>query len=234
MTITKPVTKLSPDGFDQDWDNRYTENTHLSIWPWSDVVSYINRYLKPKDDHIKTLELGCGAGANIPFFLSKDMEYYAIEGSQTITSRLHTQFPSLLKNIICGDFTKNVPFDFQFDVVLDRASLTHNDTKSIERCLEILKFKIRKNGVFIGIDWFSKKHPDSQRGVTVDENTRRDLPSRQFQGLGNVHFSDQEHLIKTFSKFEFEIIILEHKENIMLIGSEQINTCQFNFVAKKK
>jgi SAM-dependent methyltransferase len=234
METRNQATSQSQDGFDPNWEEQYAENTHLSIWPWSDVVSYINRYLKPKEDYNKILELGCGAGANIPLFLSRHMEYHAIEGSETITTRLQTKFPNIAKKIVCGDFTKSIPFNFLFDVVLDRASLTHNDTKSIERCLEILKSKIRKNGVFIGIDWFSNRHPDSQKGVVVDKNTRRDLSSRQFKGLGNVHFEDQEHLIKMFTKFEFEVIVLEHKENTMLVGSEQISTSQFNFVAKNK
>jgi SAM-dependent methyltransferase len=233
MNTREREQKNNPNGFDSEWEKRYAENAHLSIWPWSDVVSYVNRYLKPKEEFNKVLELGCGAGANIPFFLSRNNEYCAMDGSETIINQLKTKFPNISKNIICGDFTKEIPFDCLFDAILDRGSLTHNDTTSIERCLEILQTKIRKNGIFIGIDWFSKKHPDSNNGTFVDENTRRDITSRQFNGVGNVHFSDKEHLIEIFSKFGYEIQILELKENTMLIGNDMINSCSMNFVALK-
>ena len=32
--------------FSNEWDQRYQENTHMSIWPWSDLVSFVKRYSK--------------------------------------------------------------------------------------------------------------------------------------------------------------------------------------------
>ena len=56
-------------GFSNEWDNLYTSNAHMSVWPWSDLVSYVMRYARPKDpSNCKVLELGVGAGANIEFF----------------------------------------------------------------------------------------------------------------------------------------------------------------------
>jgi SAM-dependent methyltransferase len=224
---------MSTNGFDAAWDRRYAENTHLSVWPWSDVVSYVNRHLKPREDFTRILELGCGAGANIPFFLSRDDEYFAVEGSKTIVEQLKLKFPAISGNIVCGDFTKEIPFDRMFDAVLDRCSLTCNDTASIERCLKILRNKVRKDGFFIGIDWFSDKHADSRNGIAVDGHTRRDIESRQFGGVGNVHFSDQEHLMNLFCKYGFEIELLEHKESQLLLGAESFNICAMNFLAKR-
>ena len=34
-------------GFSQEWEQRYADNTHLSIWPWSDIVSLVHRHCKP-------------------------------------------------------------------------------------------------------------------------------------------------------------------------------------------
>ena len=54
--------------FSKEWEERYRENTHLSVWPWSNLISYVMRYARPENKDFSVLELGCGAGANIPFF----------------------------------------------------------------------------------------------------------------------------------------------------------------------
>lgn len=54
--------------FSKEWDNLYRNNQQMSIWPWSDLISYIKRYTEGVSGK-SILELGCGAGANIPFFV---------------------------------------------------------------------------------------------------------------------------------------------------------------------
>lgn len=225
---------LPYSGFNTEWELRYSEDTHLSVWPWSDLVSYISRNAKPNDSFKKVLELGCGAGANIPFFSSRGDEYFAIEGSKTIVNQLKKKFPQYSENIVAGDFTKDIPFNTVFDVVFDRAGLTCNDTKSILYALIIAQKVIRKDGLFIGIDWYSQEHSDSKRGIEVDEYTRREIESGPFLGLGNIHFSDEQHLTDLFSDAGFEIISLEHKQNKILLGQNAGTIhCAFNFVARK-
>ncbi len=220
-------------GFSDEWEQRYSESTHLSIWPWSDLVSYVNRYAKPKDDFNTVLELGCGAGANIPLFLGRNDNYFAIEGSQSIVDKLIQKFPRYADNIVCGDFTKEIPFPLMFDVIVDRASLTHNRNQSIAMCLKLLSGKTRVGGIFIGIDWFSERHSDSKKGVPVDSHTRRSIESKTFGGVGNVHFSDKSHLVDMFGAAGFEITMLEHKTTEMLIGDNDTTQGSFNFVAVK-
>ena len=95
------------NGFSKEWDKRYKENTHMSIWPWSDLVSFVMSNL-PQKENFNVLELGCGAGANIPFFKSIGANYYAIEGSASIVENLHNKYPQFKDNIIVGDFTKDI------------------------------------------------------------------------------------------------------------------------------
>ena len=82
--------------FSNKWDERYQENTHMSIWPWSDLVSLV-MHNKPPKEKFRVLELGCGAGANIPLFIALGADYYAVEGSQTIVNQLHKKFPQFKK-----------------------------------------------------------------------------------------------------------------------------------------
>ena len=79
---------------------------------------------------MRVLELGCGAGANIPFFKAIGAEYFGIDGSEFVIDRLHKQFPDLVDRIMYGNFVTKTRFPILFDLVLDRASTSHNSTEA--------------------------------------------------------------------------------------------------------
>ena len=193
------------EGFSSEWDAAYRGATHLSIWPWSDMVSWVMRHGR------RVLEIGCGAGANIPFFLSTGVEYWAIEGSAAAVALLHDRYPELRERIVVGDFTRTLPGEGDFDMVVDRSSLTHNTSDDMRQGLDLIAHRLRAGGKFIAIDWFSAAHDDATAGSAVDSHTRRDIPSAQFKGLGRVHFSDRDHLCDILAKSGFRIDALEHR-----------------------
>ena len=217
--------------FSSEWDERYRSNTQMSIWPWSDLVSYVIRYAKPAEKQIKILELGCGAGANIPFFLAQGFKYYGIEGSNTVKNKLKRKFPKIKNNLIADDFTKRIKFEGKFDLVVDRAALTHNNTDGIKNCLELVYDKMKKNSTYIGIDWFSTEHNDYSNFVKkLDMYSRTEYSKGQFVNVGTVNFTNKSHLLKLFKKFE--ILVLEHKVTTKEIP-EKNKTAAWNFVARK-
>lgn len=218
--------------FSPEWEERYQEDTHMSVWPWSDVVSFVMRHVRPRTAPFRVLELGCGAGANISFFLSLGVEYYAIEGSATIVNRLHERFPALNENIVLGDFTAALPFGHEFDLVLDRASLTCNNTEAIIRSLKMVYEKLKVGGKFVGIDWYSTAYSDFEKGKPVDDEfTRTEFSSGSFVGTGRVHFSDKAHLQELFAKFD--LTVLEHKITRREIPDDGWNFASWNLVAQK-
>ena len=222
-------------GFSDEWDKCYKDHTQLSVWPWSDIVSLVNRYGKELISvgrRARVLELGCGAGANIQFFIALGMNYSAIEGSSTIVKQLHERYPDIADNIKVGDFTQVQPFQGGFDIVVDRASLTHNTTKAINSALQLAFDSLKPGGVFIGTDWFSKNHSDFKGGdQSEDEYTRINHTKGQFVGVGNVHFSDELHLRELFSKFE--IIFIEEKLFIRHEPKDNHQFASWNIVARK-
>lgn len=218
--------------FSHEWDERYQANTQLSIWPWTDLISYVMRYARPTGPEYRVLEIGCGAGANIPFFRDLGVHYYAIEGSPTIVETLWKKFPDLQKNIVVGDFTINIPFPMVFDLVVDRSSLTHNSTAAIKRCLSLIDDRLRTNGIYIGIDWFSTLHSEFQKGSPDEDNhTRSGYTEGQFAKVGRVHFSNRPHLQELFEKFTIEI--LEHKTITKKIPTSDHVFAAWNFVGRK-
>jgi phospholipid N-methyltransferase len=219
--------------FSDEWENVYRSNDQMSVWPWSDLVSLMHRYCKSTiNSNGKVLELGCGAGANIPFFLAMGMDYHAIEGSQTIVDHLHGRFPELRDNIVQGDFTAVLLDSDKFDVILDRAALTHNSASDIHNTLEKSLNSLTDQGTFLGIDWFSTKHSDIVKGQRVDDAfTYSNFPDGQFYNVGKVHFSDKDHLKELFR--HFDILSLQEKLATDYGGDNPHTVASWNIVGRK-
>jgi SAM-dependent methyltransferase len=217
--------------FPPEWDHLYRDGKQRSVWPWSDVVSYVHRHAAPKDGFGRVLEIGCGAGANISFFLKLGVDYSAIEGSPSAVVALCEAFPELRHRIAVGNFCEAIPFAGPFDLVVDRAALTHNDTAAIRDALHLISEALRPGGKLIGIDWFSADHSDAGRGRLVDAHTRTDIPSGQFAGVGTVHFADRSHLVDLLGNAGFVIERLEHKTSERLVPAEDGRFAAWNFVA---
>lgn len=218
--------------FSQEWEAAFRANTHLSLWPWTDLVSYVHRYAKPASGQ-RVLELGCGAGANIPFFLKLETDYHSVEGSATIVTMVHEHYPKLRDKVAVGDFTRGIPFDGAFDLVVDRAATPHNTIEAIRNTIATVFSRLRSGAKFVGIDWFSRAHEDAEKGTRIDDYTRRDLASRNFRDLGIVHFFDQEHLAELLTSTGFAIERLEHKLHEVRVPVESERFASWNFVARK-
>ena len=218
--------------FSKEWEEGFKANTHMSIWPWSKLVSYVTRYALPDGPSFRVLELGCGAGANIPFFLKLGVQYFSIDGSPTVVTSLWKKFPQLKNNIIVGDYTKSIPFPGKFDLVVDRASLSHNTTSSINNCLAMVKAKLKLGRKYIGIDWFSTKHNDYQQGLPDEDiYTRRGYTEGPFAYIGRVHFSSKTHLEELFCEMEIEV--MEHKTIVREIPADNTVIATWNLVTKR-
>lgn len=206
-------------GFSKEWERLYKNGQQMSLWPWSSLVSLASRYGNLREG-MKVLELGCGAGANIPFFIARNVDYYAIEGSDTMVKVLKEKFPQKNVHISQGDFTRSLP-QGEYQLIVDRSALTHNQTMSIKSTIELIKNVLADDGRFIGIDWFSTKSSEYERvgAQDVDENTKL-FTEGYFAGLGHVHFSDEQRIRDLFREFSF-IYMAENVKRIM-IPSQQV------------
>lgn len=221
------------DGFSDEWDKTYRGAKHLSVWPWSDLVSWVMTHARPENGFSRVIEIGVGAGANIPFFLRLGVDYWAIEGSPAIVARLQEAFPDLRERIVAGDFTATLPGDGPVDLIVDRSSMTHNTTPAIRGGLKLAASRLRPGGKYLGIDWFSTEADEFKAGVAVDENTRRDIEKGRFVGVGNVHFSDFAHLQDLFGEAGFDIERCVHKVSDTALP-QPARQAEWNFVAVKR
>jgi SAM-dependent methyltransferase len=215
-----------------EWDVVYRRGGQAIRWPWSDVVSLVTRHVMPLGPGVRVLELGCGSGANIPFFKASRCEYYSVEGSAVVLPKVRAAHPDLADRIVPGDFTLDLPVPGEFDVIVDRAALAGNATEAIRRALSLVYRKLKPAGLFIGVDWYSVRHPDYQRGEPgADANTRTGYLDGVFAGVGPVHFSDEDHLRHLFESFE--LVRLDHKTLEAHIPEEGWTIATWNIVARK-
>ena len=196
--------------FSSEWEHAFGRGTHDSRWPWSDLVSMTRRYARELGAQSRILEIGCGVGANIAFLLSSGAQYFAVDGSETAARTVRERFPQLADQIRAGDFTAEIPFAGEFDLIVDRAAMTHNDEQSIRRSLAHLATRLKPGGLYIGIDWFSTAHGGFRSGMpATDPWTRQGFESGPFAGVGRVHFSDEAHLRDLFAGWKW--LALEEK-----------------------
>ena len=216
--------------FDSKWEDSYARGEHDSVWPWSDVVSFVKRYCEFKGKP-KLLEIGLGKGANIGFLLSEGFDYFGIEGSRYAVDAVVKKYPQLADRILVGDFTKEPSICNKFDLILDRASMTHNDEHSVEVSFQSLTSSLNPGGLYIGVDWFSQEHSSFKVGSRVGTQTRDEIPDGPFAGIGKVLFSTETSIRNLVRKSGLDLIKLEHKITTDLNTQFRIGT--FNFVAKK-
>ena len=223
-------------GFSNEWDEAYKNGTNLSIWPWTELISMFYHFFpKSTTDYksLSVLELGCGAGANIPFFVSIGVDYYSIEGSTTEVNLLNEKYKESNVTIDQGDFTKGIPYSKKFDLIFDRAAVCHNSSDDIEKVVDFVFDSLKDGGYYFGINWFSTNELDFKNSSSfskrIDDKTFQ-FTEGIYGKLGNVHFTDVDEIKTLFKNFEI-CDLYENKEEHLY--PESWIRAQYSFAYRK-
>jgi SAM-dependent methyltransferase len=238
--VVSQVMDKDDESYQHEYNEIYKRGQQKSLWPWSDLASKVTglRQNLPRNPYV--LELGCGYGANILFLQELSPNYYSIEFSTHTVSFLQQEFPHLKNNIVVGDFAREIPFDLQFDLVVDRAALVCNSTNEIRNCILNLQSHMKTGSYFVGIDWYSTNHQEYARGVALVDDLGEDKYTKLYS-KGNsyfdppkMHFCDREHLEDLFVEFEF--VSMEEKDvnRFCINDSPAARLSSINFVCRLK
>ncbi len=140
--------------FSTEWEDCYKAKRQVNNWPFTDLISTYYQYAR-LEKGAPILEMGFGTAPNATFFNTIGLNYHGIEGSESAVTYATKKYPELKDRLALADFTKEIPFDKKFKLIFDRGSLSHNSSKALERCAELIYDHLTDDGVFIGIDWFS-------------------------------------------------------------------------------
>lgn len=223
--------------FSKNWDNIYKKGLHNSTWPWSKLIGiYYNQLKKTMDKkNSKILELGFGAGANIPFFLKNKVDYYGIEGSETITDKVKKKFKNKKIKLKAIDFTKSFYFKKKFDVIFDRGSLTCNRHSDIKKIIKLIDKSLKKNGLFVGIDWFERNNEMKFLGKKLDKYSVMSFTDKgKLADTGIITFYKKKEIYELFKKYSFCYFDLTTTENILKRKKKNFKEIGlYSFVVKK-
>lgn len=185
--------------FDPAWESGYA-NKSVGLGRNSTIYQLMDSFCDGRQERV--LELGCGVGYNIEYWLKRNADYYGLDGSQTAISACHHVWPFLRERIVCCDFTQGFPFT-GFDVIFDRAAIAHNDLEGIRRTVKYIYDVLKPGGIFVSCDWFSDSHSDMARGDAVADgvSTRSGYMEGNFRNCGKVHYSSREEIVELFSDF---------------------------------
>ena len=220
------------------WEDSYSQGRGINQWPFSDLISISVSNIDFENSKalmrpLKVFEFGFGVGNNIPFWLKNNCDFHGVEFSAKAIQIARNRFPYLENNFIEEDLNR-LSLDFEsFDVMYDRAALTHNTNKDLRNFAKNLIKWLKPGGIFIGCDWFSKKHESfSQIDCTwVDDSTRDDFQSGQFRDLGIVHFIDEQLLKDIFTDFDF--LEIREKTQLSFKNSTIFKNAQIDFAVRR-
>lgn len=212
--------------FDNNWENIiYKKNKQINKYPYDWIVSNTHRFITKKS---KCLELGSGVGNNINFLL--DFGFRNVDSLEASKTAVKIQRKKLIKKnvkIYNSDF--NI-FDYKknnYNLVIDRVSLTHNKIHDIKNTIKKILISLKKDGYFFSI-MFSKRSSFYKRQKQNSFFFQKEINNKK--GILTNFFS-KDDILELFKNFK--IINLTHETRQTFVPNNK-KLCNWNIICKKK
>jgi SAM-dependent methyltransferase len=198
----------SNDGLSQFWEKTFSSRS-WGRYPCEELIRFAARNFgaHPNKSELNILDIGCGPGASIWYFVREGYSVYGIDGSPTAiqlaSERLKSEnlpYEPPVVNLEVGNFVKLKYPDKLFDMVVDVESIYANTFENIEVVIGEIYRTLKVQGKFFG-RMFSEGTTGVETGIEKEPRTFFDIKSGLLSGNEVAHLFNREDLIYLFSKF---------------------------------
>lgn len=219
---------------DPVWEQKYVDGFEQR-YPWDSVVSFIYRYSRSDVDraNIRVLEVGFGCGSNLWFAAREGFAVFGIEASETAVSYAKRRFTEegLDGDLLQGDFT-TLPFSSNyFDLVIDRAALTHVGKSEHQKAIAEIH-RVLKPGGYFHYNAYAESHSSNAGGVVGAGDVRFNIEQGSLQGVGQVYFPSKADVDSLFLK-GWRVNALQLREFCDLLASKTMVHSDWLVIAEK-
>lgn len=164
----------------------YSKGRQLNRWPFSDVVADVTRLTAGADRAaLSVLDLGCGAGNNVWYFLDAGFQVCGIDISPTAVKvaldRMH-ELGFDAPDLRVGDFTELPWADCRFDLVVDRGSLSQVTIEDAMKTLSEVNRVLKPGGALLNYNLYGWNNSGREYGLEIAPRSYGHFSGGRFLG----------------------------------------------------
>lgn len=175
-------------------------------YPSVDLVRTVMRGFQDRDKtSLRVLEIGCGAGANLFFFLREGFQVCGIDGAPSAVRKAGERLGGLKQpgqefDLRVGDFQR-LPWPAEsFDLVVDYISICTNRMAEIRATLAECRRVLRPGGFMFSRAW-SRGCLGDGTGNQIEPGTSDGPTAGPCENTGTSHFFSREELDELYAPF---------------------------------
>lgn len=178
--------------FDPVWEyDIYGKKRHLNRYPFDAVVSFVFRNVPEnvQRESVRILEVGCGAGNNLWFAAKEGFRVTGIDASVSAIEYARDRFveEKLEGEFHVGEFSILPFLSASFDLVIDRAALTHTGRSVAEAAVAEIHRVLKPGGRFL-FNAYGNRHTSFTTGQRRDDDVTCEIQGGTLVGVGQICF----------------------------------------------
>jgi len=203
-----------------DWDDVFAKKGKYFTNPHPDMERLANLFSEKGVQRI--LDLGCGTGRHLLFFLKKGFEVYGLDGSpnglEIAKNWLIEQ--NLSSELTCQRIEHKFPYkDGFFDAVISIQVIHHNLVKDIMFTVNEIKRTLKPEGfIFLTFPLIQGFYIKKQNMQKVEKRTYIPLTGQE-KGLPH-HFFTVAEVKRVFSDFDLSEIYIDETNHRAILGQK--------------
>lgn len=203
-----------------DWDDIFAKKGKTFTKPHPDMERLASLF-NEKEVH-RILDLGCGTGRHLIFFLKKGFEVYGLDGSPNglkITTNWLTE-ENLSSELTCQKIEQKFPYSNGFfDAIISIQVLHHNIIKDILFTVNEIERVLKPEGfIFITFPVLQAFYIQKERMKKVEPRTYIPLKGPE-KGLPH-HFFTITEIKRVFRPFNLSEIYIDKTNHRAILGQK--------------